>query len=91
MASAILSAIALMMCCWEPTLLIGISGMSEGARCFSWVRPLRPYFFGLAFISLSYSFYQVYKPQNAEGGCPNCKQNGNKFGDHPLNHRIFVT
>ena len=62
LGSAIVSSLAVMMCCWVPALLAGVAGITTIASYFSWVHPLRHYFFGIAFLSIGYSFYKVYSP-----------------------------
>ena len=62
LGSAIVSSLAVMMCCWVPALLAGLAGITTMASYFSWVHPLRHYFFGIAFLSIGYSFYMVYSP-----------------------------
>lgn len=88
--TSVISAIAPMMCCWGPALLVGIAGVSGGATYFSWVHPLRPYFFGIALLSLGFAFYQAYKPVKiATGGCPNCKKKSRGFFKSKLNAWII--
>ena len=43
-------------------MLAGVAGITTIASYFSWVHPLRHYFFGIAFLSIGYSFYKVYSP-----------------------------
>ena len=81
--SAVFAAILPFACCWGPALLAGISG---GATWFSWVHPLRPFFFGLAFLSLGYSFYKAYRQPKA--ACPNCAAHAEKPGF--LKSKTFV-
>jgi len=64
LGSAIVSSLAVMMCCWGPALLAGVAGISSLASYFSWVHSFRHFFFGMALISLGYSFYKVYSPSN---------------------------
>ena len=62
LGSAIVSSLAVMMCCWVPALLVGVAGISSLASYFSWVHSYRQFFFGMALISIGYSFYKVYSP-----------------------------
>jgi len=75
----LIASFAPMFCCWGPALLSGIAGISGGATYFSWVYPLRPYFFAFAFVSLGYSFFKLYRPQKAAASCPNCEQEKPNF------------
>ncbi len=72
LGTAVLSAISLKLCCWGPFLLIGIAGISGGSAYFSWLDMVKPYLLTLAFFSLAFGFYQVYKPINKDD-CDNCK------------------
>ena len=73
LGTAALSAVSLKLCCWGPSLLAGIAGISSGSVYFSWLHSIRPYLWVLAGISLGFAFYQAYKPQKQEEGhCENC-------------------
>jgi len=77
--TAVFSAVSLKLCCWGPSLLIGLAGISGGSAYFSWLDTIKPYLLILAFISLAYGFYQVYKPMNKDN-CERCT---------PKNQSIF--
>jgi mercuric ion transport protein len=70
--TAVLSAVSLKLCCWGPFLLIGVAGISGGSVYFSWLDTVKPYLLILAFLSLAFGFYQVYKPINKDN-CDSCK------------------
>lgn len=70
--TAVFSAVSLKLCCWGPLLLIGVGGISGGGAYFTWLDTVKPYLLLLAFFSLVFGFYQVYKPMNKEN-CNSCK------------------
>ncbi|VAW11541.1 hypothetical protein MNBD_BACTEROID05-1112 [hydrothermal vent metagenome] len=74
MVTAVFTAVSLKLCCWGPSVLIGLAGISGGSTYFSWLDTIKPYLLILAFISLTYGFYQVYKPRNEET-CDSCNSN----------------
>lgn len=69
MGVAILSGVSLKLCCWGPLVLTGIAGISGSSIYFSWLAALRPYLLTLAFLSLSFAFYQVYGQKTKDSGC----------------------
>ena len=74
LSSATITSLVPTACCWGPAVLTSVAGFSGVATHFSWVHPLKPYLFGLAFISLAFSFYQAYKPEKTkDDSCPNCE------------------
>jgi len=70
--TAVLSAVSLKLCCWGPFVLIGVAGISGGSAYFSWLDTIKPYLLTLAFFSLAFGFYQIYKPINKDN-CDSCK------------------
>ncbi len=71
--SGVLAALGATICCWGPVMLSGIAGLTGTVYLFSWLPPLKPYLAGIAVISLSYAFYQVYHKKNTEkAGCQYC-------------------
>ena len=71
--AAVFSAVSLKLCCWGPLLLTGIAGVSGSSVYFSWLIVLKPYLLTIAFLSLGFAFYQVYKPKKEEDCCSgNC-------------------
>tara|TARA_R110001592_G_scaffold45430_2_gene145168 strand:- start:7309 stop:8055 length:747 start_codon:yes stop_codon:yes gene_type:complete len=78
--AALLSAVSLKLCCWGPLLLTGIAGVSGSSVYFSWLIVLKPYLLTIAFLSLGFAFYQVYKPKKEESCCSgNCKTEKKSF------------
>ncbi|MFB6306448.1 MAG: mercuric transporter MerT family protein [Flavobacteriales bacterium] len=73
MSSGILATIGSTICCWGPALLAGVAGLTGTASYFSWLHPLKPYLAGIAFVSLCFAFYQVYRKKNTDNsGCQYC-------------------
>jgi mercuric ion transport protein len=72
MGTAIFSAVTLKLCCWGPLLLTGVIGITGSSIYFSWLTILKPYLLAIAFLSLGYAFYQIYKPKT-EKVCKNCE------------------
>lgn len=72
MGTAVFSAVSLKLCCWGPLLLTGVAGISGSSVYFSWLTVLKPYLLSIAFLSLGFAFYQVYKKKK-EGDCGNCE------------------
>ncbi|HNP16910.1 mercuric transporter MerT family protein [Fulvivirga kasyanovii] len=72
------SAIAPFFCCWGPAIIVGIAGFSGTVTWFSWLHPMRPYLYALAFLSLGFSFYQAYGSKKNNQSCENCKKTKNK-------------
>ena len=77
-AAAMFSAVSLKLCCWGPLLLTGIIGISGSSVYFSWLTILRPYLLVIAFLSLGFAFYQVYKSKKEED-CNNCETKNKSF------------
>ncbi len=72
--TAVFSAVSLKLCCWGPLLLTGIAGVSGSSVYFTWLITLKPYLLTIAFLSLGFAFYQVYKPKKKECRCSeNCE------------------
>jgi mercuric ion transport protein len=78
MGTAIFSAVTLKLCCWGPLLLTGVIGISGSSVYFSWLTILKPYLLAIAFLSLGYAFYQIYKPKT-EKECKNCETKKTSF------------
>ncbi|VAV85865.1 putative mercuric transport protein [hydrothermal vent metagenome] len=64
--AALFSAVSLKLCCWGPLLLTGVIGISGSSVYFSWLTILKPYLLALAFLSLGFAFYQVYKKKKQD-------------------------
>jgi len=64
--SSMLTIVAPKFCCWSSA----IAAVSSGVSYLAWVYPLRPYLWGLSFITLGYSFYKAYKPEKST--CTSC-------------------
>ena len=67
--TAVFSAVTLKLCCWGPLLLTGVFGFAGSSSYFSWLQLYKPWFLGIAWLSLGYSFYQVYKTQRLNCEC----------------------
>tara|TARA_R110002050_G_scaffold42777_3_gene102803 strand:+ start:4125 stop:4727 length:603 start_codon:yes stop_codon:yes gene_type:complete len=72
MGTAVFSAVSLKLCCWGPLLLTGVAGISGSSVYFSWLIALKPYLLAIAFLSLGFAFYKVYKKKKV-GDCGNCE------------------
>jgi len=70
--TAVFSAVSLKLCCWGPLLLTGVAGISGSSVYFSWLLVLKPYLLAIAFLSLGFAFYQVYR-KNKTDDCGNCE------------------
>jgi copper chaperone CopZ len=77
MGAAVFSAVSLKLCCWGPLLLTGVAGISGSSVYFSWLIALKPYFLAIAFLSLGFGFYQVYKKKKVD--CGNCETDKPSF------------
>tara|TARA_R110000868_G_scaffold167328_3_gene401601 strand:+ start:1168 stop:1779 length:612 start_codon:yes stop_codon:yes gene_type:complete len=77
MGTAVFSAVSLKLCCWGPLLLTGVAGISGSSVYFSWLIALKPYFLAIAFLSLGFAFYQVYKKKKVD--CGNCETDKPSF------------
>jgi mercuric ion transport protein len=71
-AAALFSAVSLKLCCWGPLLLTGVIGISGSSVYFSWLTILKPYLLAIAFLSLGFAFYQVYKKKRQDN-CESCE------------------
>lgn len=72
MGTAVFSAVSLKLCCWGPLLLTGVAGISGSSVYFSWLTILKPYLLTIAFLSLGFAFYQVYKKKKQDD-CGYCE------------------
>jgi mercuric ion transport protein len=72
MGTAIFSAVTLKLCCWGPLLLTGVIGITGSSIYFSWLTILKPYLLAIAFLSLGFAFYQVYKKKKQDD-CESCE------------------
>lgn len=77
MGTAVFSAVSLKLCCWGPLLLTGVAGISGSSVYFSWLIALKPYLLAIAFLSLGFAFYQVYKTEKND--CGNCETDKPSF------------
>lgn len=77
MGAAVFSAVSLKLCCWGPLLLTGVAGISGSSVYFSWLIALKPYFLAIAFLSLGFAFFQVYKKKKVD--CGNCETDKPSF------------
>lgn len=75
---SLVSAIAPFFCCWGPAVLTTIAGVSGAFSWFSWLHPMRPYLYAVAFLSLGFTFYKTYPPKRKTQSCENCKNGKNK-------------
>merc|ERR1711879_534113 len=74
MGTAVFSAVSLKLCCWGPLLLTSVAGINGSSVYFSWLIVLKPYLLGIAFLSLGFAFYQVYKKKKVDcGSCDTAK------------------
>lgn len=73
------SAIAPFFCCWGPAIIVGFAGISGTVTWFSWLHPVRPYLYMLAFLSLGFSFYQTYGIRRIKQ-CQNCVKANKRVG-----------
>ncbi len=64
--TAVFSAVSLKLCCWGPLLLTGVIGISGSSVYFSWLTILKPYLLTIAFLSLGFAFFQVYKKKKQD-------------------------
>jgi len=71
LGTAVFSAVSLKLCCWGPLLLTGVAGISGSSVYFSWLITLKPYLLAVAFLSIGFAFYQVYKKKKVDD-CGNC-------------------
>ena len=78
MGTAVFSAVTLKLCCWGPLLLTGVIGITGSSIYFSWLTILKPYLLAIAFLSLGYAFYQIYKPKT-NNECKNCETKKTSF------------
>ena len=78
MGTAVFSAVSLKLCCWGPLLLTGVAGISGSSVYFSWLITLKPYLLAIAFLSLGFAFYQVYKKKKVDN-CDNCETDRPSF------------
>lgn len=72
--TAVFSAGSLKLCCWGPLLLTGVAGVSGSSVYFSWLITLKPYLLAIAFLSLGYALYQVYKLKKNDCHCETDKK-----------------
>ena len=72
--TAVFSAVSLKLCCWGPLFLTGVAGVSGSSVYFSWLIILKPYLLVIAFLSLGYAFYQVYKSKKNDCNCETDKK-----------------
>jgi mercuric ion transport protein len=70
--TAVFSAVSLKLCCWGPLVLTGVIGISGSSVYFSWLTILKPYLLAIAFLSLGFAFYQVYKKKRQDD-CESCE------------------
>tara|TARA_R110002049_G_scaffold63572_1_gene168880 strand:- start:2067 stop:2678 length:612 start_codon:yes stop_codon:yes gene_type:complete len=77
LGTAVFSAVSLKLCCWGPLLLTGVAGISGSSVYFSWLIALKPYLLAIAFLSLGFAFYQVYKKKKVD--CGNCETDKPSF------------
>ncbi len=77
--TAVFSSISLKLCCWGPLFLTGVAGVSGSSVYFSWLATLKPFLISIAFLSLGFAFYQVYKPRKKQSCLVNCKTDKTSF------------
>lgn len=71
--SSVLTAVAPKLCCWSSAF--ALAGVGSGY--LTWVYPIRHYLWGLSFVMLAVSMYQVYKPSGKI--CAGCKASKSNF------------
>lgn len=62
LGAGLFSAITASLCCITPVLAL-VAGTSGMAATFSWIEPFRPYFIGVAILTLGFAWYQKLKPK----------------------------
>jgi len=67
MGASFLTIVAPKVCCWSSA----VAAISGGTSYIAWIYPMRPWLFGLSFISLGYSFYKISRKRN-ENDCNAC-------------------
>lgn len=83
--TSLLTFLAPKVCCWNGA----IAAISSGTSYLAWVYPLRPYLFGLAFLSLAYGFYREYYQKKLDKlSCGGCTFEKNRFSKSKL--RLWI-
>lgn len=83
--TSLLTFLAPKVCCWNGA----IAAISSGSSYLAWVYPLRPYLFGLAFLSLAYGFYREYYQKKLDTPtCRSCSYKKNWFSKSKL--RLWI-
>lgn len=82
LGTSLLTAGIPFLCCWTPAILIGMAGFTGMSSNLEWLHPLRPFLFGVSFLSLGFAFFTIYKASkvknseliedNGECGCNEC-------------------
>lgn len=82
LGTSLLTAGVPFLCCWTPAVLIGIAGFTGVSSNLEWLHPIRPYLYGVSFLSLGFAFYKTYGTAEAGNLGENkdisecgCKQN----------------
>lgn len=88
LGTSLLTAGVPFLCCWTPAVLIGIAGFTGVSSNLEWLHPIRPYLYGVSFLSLGFAFYNTYWTSKAgnlgeikdvsECGCKQSTQNSTK-------------
>ncbi len=81
LGTSLLTAGVPFLCCWTPAVLIGIAGFTGMSSNLEWLHPIRPYLYGVSFLSLGFAFYNTYGTSKAKSSGENndvsecgCKQ-----------------
>lgn len=83
--TSLLTFLAPKVCCWNGA----IAAIGSGTSYLAWVYPLRPYLFGLAFLSLAFGFYREYYPKKIDGlSCGSCTLENHRFSKSKL--RLWI-
>ncbi|SDR67796.1 MerT mercuric transport protein [Gillisia sp. Hel1_33_143] len=71
LGTSLLTAGVPFLCCWTPAVLIGIAGFTGMSSNFEWLHPIRPYLYGVSFLSLGFAFYNTYGTSKAKSSGEN--------------------
>jgi len=67
LGASFITIVAPKVCCWSSAF----TAISGGTSYLAWVYPMRPWLFGLSFLSIGYSYYKISRKKN-ENGCGVC-------------------
>jgi len=69
LGASFITIIAPKVCCWSSALI----AISSGTSSMALVYPMRPWLFGLSFLSIGYSYYKISRKKN-ENDCGVCSR-----------------